>query len=94
MTEFSDKLRLKGLAEEDIYFAKRDRELIQALREKRLADSDHCPSKKHKKHARSFENKFHKITSKFQNKRRKRFKAYRQLLEKIVKVCTRLRKGD
>jgi hypothetical protein len=32
MTEFVDKLRLKGQAEEDTWFARRDRELIAALR--------------------------------------------------------------
>ncbi len=89
MTDFPDKLRLKELAEEDIYFAKRDRELIQALREKRLAESAHCPSKKGKKHARSFEKRFDEITSKHKDKRRKRLKAYRRLIEKILKVCTR-----
>ena len=91
MTDFSDKLRLKGLAEEDIYFAKRDRELIQALREKRLAESAHCPSKKHKKRARSFEREFHTITSRLKHKKRKRFKAYEQLIDKILKVCTQLK---
>ncbi len=92
MTEFPDKLRLKELAEEDIYFAKRDRELIQALREKRLAESAHCPSRKGKKRARSFEKQFQKITDKHQDKRRKRFKAYRRLIDKIVKVCSRQKK--
>jgi hypothetical protein len=37
MTKLPEKLRLKGLAEEDIYFAKRDLELIDALRRRRLA---------------------------------------------------------
>ena len=31
MSDTLEKLRLKGQAEEDIYFAKRDRELIEAL---------------------------------------------------------------
>jgi hypothetical protein len=34
MPQFSDKLDLKERAEEDIYFARRDRELIAALHEK------------------------------------------------------------
>lgn len=37
MSSLPEKLRLKGLAEEDIYFAKRDRELIGALRSHRKA---------------------------------------------------------
>jgi hypothetical protein len=32
MTNLLEKLRLKEMAEEDIYFARRDRELIEALR--------------------------------------------------------------
>jgi hypothetical protein len=36
MPSFVDTMRLKGMAEEDIYFARRDRELIAALRAKRL----------------------------------------------------------
>ena len=38
MADFTDKMRLKEQAEEDIYFAKRDRERVKALREKRLAE--------------------------------------------------------
>jgi hypothetical protein len=32
--DFTEKLRLKGKAEEDMYFAKLDRQLIEALHEK------------------------------------------------------------
>jgi hypothetical protein len=35
MTDFSEKLNLKERAEEDIYFARRDRELLEALRRKK-----------------------------------------------------------
>ena len=35
MTGFSEKLKLKEQAEEDIYFARRDRELLEALRRKK-----------------------------------------------------------
>lgn len=37
MPNFVETMRLKGMAEEDIYFARRDRELIIALRQKRAA---------------------------------------------------------
>jgi hypothetical protein len=37
MTNWTEKLRLKGLAEEDIYFARRDRELIEALHQRKSA---------------------------------------------------------
>ena len=49
MSDFNDKLRLKEAAEEDIYFAKRDRERIKALREKKLAEQqgkDQQPAEK------------------------------------------------
>ncbi len=32
--DFTEKLRLKGKAEEDMYFAKLDRQLIEALHDK------------------------------------------------------------
>jgi hypothetical protein len=38
MPDFPDKLRLKEQVEEDTYFARRDRERIKALREKRSAE--------------------------------------------------------
>ena len=34
---FSDKLRLKEMAEEDIYFARRERELIEAIHRRNRA---------------------------------------------------------
>jgi hypothetical protein len=37
MSSFDEKLRLKGQAEEDSYFARRDRELIEGLHRKRSA---------------------------------------------------------
>jgi len=39
MSNFAEKLRLKERAEEDMYFAKRDRELIAALRGRRSGKS-------------------------------------------------------
>ncbi len=35
MSGFVDTMRLKEMAEEDIYFARRDRELVEALRRKK-----------------------------------------------------------
>ena len=35
MANFVETMRLKEMAEEDIYFARRDRELIEALRRNR-----------------------------------------------------------
>lgn len=39
MTDFADKLSLRGMAEEDIYFARHDRELVRALHEKGLREA-------------------------------------------------------
>ena len=36
MSRFPAVMRLKERAEEDVYFARRDRELVEALRSKRL----------------------------------------------------------
>lgn len=41
MSGFVDTMRLRERAEEDIYFARRDRELIAALKRKRAAESAH-----------------------------------------------------
>ncbi len=38
MSDFEEKIRLKGKAEEDRYFAQRDRELIEALHQKQSVD--------------------------------------------------------
>ena len=39
MSDFDEKMRLKGKAEEDRYFAQRDRELIEALHLEQSAES-------------------------------------------------------
>jgi hypothetical protein len=36
MADFSENMRLKGKAEEDLYFAKLDRKLIDALHKKEI----------------------------------------------------------
>ena len=42
MSDLVEKLRLKEFAEEDVYFAKHDLELIRALQEKRLIKLGQC----------------------------------------------------
>jgi hypothetical protein len=37
MTNWTETLRLKGMAEEDVYFARRDRELIDDMHRRREA---------------------------------------------------------
>ncbi len=83
-----EKLKLKGMAEEDIYFAKRDRELIEALRQKRLKEQVTCPSDGNKKiKAKSYEKKFQKITRKHRKRPKRLVEGYRKLIEKIKKKC-------
>ena len=47
MAGFPEKLRLKGMAEEDLFFAKKDRELLAALKQqkeslKRRQELENC----------------------------------------------------
>ncbi|WP_167350320.1 MULTISPECIES: hypothetical protein [Vibrio] len=42
--DFTEKLRLRGKAEEDLYFAKLDRQLIEAMHEKQKHEYDHLSS--------------------------------------------------
>ena len=46
---WTEKLRLNGLAEEDIYFARRDRELIEALHQQESAKQRQAEKRKEKK---------------------------------------------
>ena len=94
MSTFIKNLKLKEQAEEDIYFAKRDRELIEALHRKELAKHACCPSdKKNGKSgqqgndARSYEKKFRKLTRKHRDQPRRLLKAYQRLLKRIRKKC-------
>lgn len=89
MTDFIDKLRIKGQAEEDIYFAKRDRELIEALHAKRLHEVVECEDDSKKKLARKYEKKFKKIKKKNKAKPKKLLRACRALVEEIMERCSR-----
>ncbi len=44
--DFTEKLRLKGKAEEDLYFAELDRQLIEAMHEKRKKEQASLKSEK------------------------------------------------
>lgn len=91
MSDFVEKLRLKELAEEDLYFAKHDVELIRALHRKKLGKLTKCSDGKDKAKAEDFEQRFEKISEKHKNKRRKLLRAYRGLLDDIKRACTRRR---
>ena len=68
MRDIAEKLKLKGLAEEDIYFARRDRELIEALRRKKLEEHAKCTNKKGVDKAAAYQEEFDEITRKHSKK--------------------------
>ena len=89
MTDYPEKLRLKALAEEDIYFAKRDRELIRALHERKLAKHLDIGAKKKKKKAEVLEEKYAAATVEHWFELRKLGKCYRSLIDKALKLVKR-----
>lgn len=88
MGDFADKLRSKEAVEEDIYFAKQDVELIEALHKKKLAKLAKCGDGQ-KNQAKEFEQRFASITKKDKKKPRKLLRSYRALLDEIRNVCKR-----
>ena len=88
MSKFVEKLNLKEMAEEDIYFAKRDRELIDALHKKKLKKVVHCAEDDEKALAKQYEKRFEKITNKHKHKPRKLAQAFRDLVDEILDLCT------
>ena len=83
MPGFPEMLKLKERAEENIYFAKLDLELIKALHERELAKAVGARGKKAKQLARSFEKKYRKLTKAHGRQPKKLVKAYRKLIRKI-----------
>ena len=86
MTDFSDKLRLKEMAEEDIYFAKRDQELIRALHEKDLAERLKYEDKEKEEQAKELQKEYAQATRKHRLDNRKLAENYRKLIEKALKL--------
>ena len=91
MTDFPEKLRLKALAEEDIFFAKRDRELIRALHERRLAKHLKLEAKNKKKKAKALEDRYAAANAANGHKLKKLGKCYRSLINKALKLIKRKR---
>ncbi len=85
MAGFTTKMALKEMAEEDIYFAKRDRGLIEALHRQRLQDVVKCAKNKS---AKRFETQFKEVTDRHKKTPKRLGKAYRKLLSSIRKACT------
>ena len=89
MTNLPDKLRLKALAEEDIYFAKRDRELIEALHRRRLAKHLKIDKKKSRKKAKLLQREYAEGTANHWKRPKKLAKFYRGLIRKALKLASR-----
>jgi len=84
MSKFVETLRLKELAEEDIYFAKRDQELIQALHNKRLAEAVAAATRKKRKLARTFEKQYRKVSRACRKEPLMLIRAIRRLIDRIL----------
>ena len=86
MSIFSDKLRLKEMVEEDIYFAKRDQELIRALHEENLAEQLKDDDKEKVEQAKELQKKYAQVTRKHRLDTRELAEHYRKLVEKALKL--------
>ena len=84
MSKFVEKLRLRELAEEDIYFARRDQELIEALHKKRLAEAVAAAGPQERKLARTYEKHYRKINRCCRMKPLKLIRALRRLVDSIL----------
>ena len=89
MTNLPAKLRLKAMAEEDIYFAKRDRELIEALHRRKLAKYLKVDKKKARKKAKRLQKEYADVTVSHQGRPKKLSKYYRKLIKKARKLVSR-----
>ena len=89
MTKLPEKLRLKALAEEDIYFAKRDRELIKALHKRRLAKHLKIDKKKARKKAKRLQKAYAEVTENHGGRPKRLAKHYRGLIRKALKLANR-----
>jgi N12 class adenine-specific DNA methylase len=89
MPSWPDKLRLKALAEEDIYFAKRDRELIKALHRRRLAKHLNVDTKKAKKKAKTLQKAYADVTVSHKDRPKRLAKFYRGLITKALGLVSR-----
>jgi hypothetical protein len=84
MSKFVETLRLKELAEEDIYFAKRDQELIRALHKKRLAEAVAAATRTDVKLARTFEKRYRKVNRACRKEPLMLIRALRRLVDRIL----------
>lgn len=86
MTKLPEKLRLKAMAEEDIYFAKRDRELIAALRYRRLAEHLRLKTAAAKRKADALQREYTTVTAEHGGRPWRLAKHYRDLIKKARRL--------
>lgn len=86
MSKFTDKLRTKGKVEEDLYFAKRDRELLKAMRQENLAKALDVDGKKKKKACKELQHDFARQSKRYKKRNEKLAKAYKKLVKKARKI--------
>jgi hypothetical protein len=84
MSKFVESLRLKELAEEDIYFARRDQELIRALHMKRLAEAVAAETREDRKLARKFEKRYRRVGRVCRKEPLMLIRALRRLIDRIL----------
>ena len=89
MKNFSEKLRARGKVEEDLYFAKQDRKLLEAMHRDKLAKALEIGSKKKKRSCADIERGFDKASKRYRKKPRKLGDAYKTLLKKARKLAKR-----
>jgi len=87
MPDFTETMRLKEQAEEDIYFAKLDRELIAALHKETLDTLSTVEAKKAKKLTRSYEKDLNRLAKAHR-------KDHEQLSHRYWKKLRKLLSGD
>jgi hypothetical protein len=86
MTNLPEKLRLKAMAEEDMYFARRDRELIGALRQQRLAKHLQLKTNTAKRRAFALEREYVTVTLTHRKQPGRLVQHYRELVSKARKL--------
>ncbi|AGA89610.1 hypothetical protein Thimo_0771 [Thioflavicoccus mobilis 8321] len=96
VSDIADKLRLKEMAEEDVYFAQHDLELIEALHQRRLARLANCVAPEDKERAKSFEDRYRALQethegARHETKGRELLHGLQALLNEIKRAC---RHGD
>jgi len=93
MDNFLEKWRLKEMAEEDIYFAKRDLELIEALHKRQLIQRAPCERLTEKQQAEAFEDRYAALSGDVSNtledtdRHRQLLQRLRHLVDDLLGAC-------